>query len=485
VAVKRLSNLRQQYDDGNGVLLSNGRLFFYSAGSSTKLNTYNSSTGTVANTNPIVLNALGEIPVEVWLTVGLTYKLGLAIAGTDDPPASFVWTEDNVAGINDATVTLDQWVSGPAPTYISATSFSLVGDQTSVFHVGRRLKTTNSGGTIYSTITASAFGALTTITVINDSGVLDSGLSAVSYGLGSVDNNSEPLLTDIYPLRSGSSDKTKKVRLEVDGLTTGTTRVITVPDSDITLGDVATSKKMMYGFTYANNGGDSIDVAAGGAVDGTGVRWIIGAALTKSITVNWVVGNAQGGLDTGAVGNNDYYIWAIMRSDTGIVDYLFSLSSTAPTMPASYDFKRLIGWFKRVGAVNVAFHTYETEGGGIEMNWDSPTLDVSLQNTLTTSRRTDALKVPLNFSTMSNLNIMLTDASSQSTVWIYCPDQSDLAPSQTAAPLSICNTNLSSPTAFNMKVRTSSTGTIAARATLATVDDYRVVTIGFGWARRN
>src|SRR5258706_8120915 len=45
---------------------------------------------------------------------------------------------------------------------------------------------------------------------------------------------------DTDPLIVGSADGTKKVRFEVDGLTTGTTRVITVPDSDLTLPAVAT-----------------------------------------------------------------------------------------------------------------------------------------------------------------------------------------------------------------------------------------------------
>lgn len=190
MAVKRLLQLRPQYDDGNGALASNYRLFFYAAGSSTKQNTYNSSTGSVANANPIVLNARGEPPVEIWGTVGQTYKIGLAIAGTDDPPASFIWTEDNVAPVNDTTVTLDQWQTGPTPTYVSATSFTLTGDQTSNFHKARRVKTTNTSGTVYSTIINSVFGALTTVTVANDSGSLDSGLSAVSYSLLAADNPS-------------------------------------------------------------------------------------------------------------------------------------------------------------------------------------------------------------------------------------------------------------------------------------------------------
>lgn len=154
-------------------------------------------------------------------------------------------TEDNISGVNDTAVSSDQWVaSGLTPTYIGATQFSLVGDQTTAFHVGRRLKTTNSGGTVYSTITVSAFTSLTTVTVVNDSGSLDAGLSAVSYGLLTTDNPSTPLLTDAYPVVSGSSDKTKKLRFEVDGLTTATTRVATPPDEDFTIVGVATAQTL-------------------------------------------------------------------------------------------------------------------------------------------------------------------------------------------------------------------------------------------------
>ena len=44
-------------------------------------------------------------------------------------------------------------------------------------------------------------------------------------------------IPDSTPIVKGSDDSTKKVRLEVDGLTTGTTRVITIPDKDITPAD--------------------------------------------------------------------------------------------------------------------------------------------------------------------------------------------------------------------------------------------------------
>ena len=54
------------------------------------------------------------------------------------------------------------------PTYVSATSFTLSGDQTLTYTVGRRLKFTVTAGTVYGRILSSVFGALTTVTVIMD-----------------------------------------------------------------------------------------------------------------------------------------------------------------------------------------------------------------------------------------------------------------------------------------------------------------------------
>lgn len=257
MAVKPLWTSPPQFVDANGDPYVSARLFFYAAGSSTKQNVYTDDSGGTAASNPTTLNSSGY-PVASgniftpWGTVGQTYKIVLAPPGSDDPPNSTIWTADDIAPINDTVITQDQWVSGPTPTFISTTSFSLVGDQTSTFHVGRRVKTTNSGGTIYSTIKASAFTVLTTITVVNDSGVLDSGLSAVSYGLLSATNPSTPLLTDDYPIVSGSADKTKKLRFEADGLTTDTIRVWTAQDRDLTVGPV-------LGTSTATTSGTSIN----------------------------------------------------------------------------------------------------------------------------------------------------------------------------------------------------------------------------------
>src|SRR5690606_21093579 len=104
---------------------------------------------------PIILNALGFSPNPIWLTAGVSYKF--VIKNGD---GATLKTIDDISGINDAAVSQSEWVvSGLVPTYIDATSFSVDGDQTSIFQVGRRLKTTNTSGLIYSGISSSTFGA--------------------------------------------------------------------------------------------------------------------------------------------------------------------------------------------------------------------------------------------------------------------------------------------------------------------------------------
>lgn len=67
----------QQFFDNNGVPLSGGLIYTYQAGSSTPLTTYTTNNGTIPNTNPIILDAAGRTPNEVWLQTGYSYKFVL------------------------------------------------------------------------------------------------------------------------------------------------------------------------------------------------------------------------------------------------------------------------------------------------------------------------------------------------------------------------------------------------------------------------
>lgn len=178
-----------QIIDANGNPLFGGQIETYLAGSSSPATTYTSSAGTTQHPNPIVLNSLGYAPNPVWLTGGIAYKFIIK-----DVDGAVIRTIDNISGINDSEVSQSQWVeSGLMPTYISGTSFSVPGDQTAELQVGRRLKTQNTSGFIYSTIDTATFDAgVTTLELVNDSGTLDAGLSSVAYGLISAENTSLP-----------------------------------------------------------------------------------------------------------------------------------------------------------------------------------------------------------------------------------------------------------------------------------------------------
>jgi len=82
--------------------------------------------------------------------------------------------------------------SGLTPTRVSDTQFTVPGDQTAILHAGRRIRTTDTAGTDYATITSSSYSdPNTTVNVVVDnSGALDSGLATLSYGQLSQDTPS-------------------------------------------------------------------------------------------------------------------------------------------------------------------------------------------------------------------------------------------------------------------------------------------------------
>jgi len=72
----------QQFFDNNGIPLAGGLIYTYQAGSSTLLTTYTTVDGNIANTNPIVLDAYGRTPSEIWMQTGYSYKFVIQTAGT-------------------------------------------------------------------------------------------------------------------------------------------------------------------------------------------------------------------------------------------------------------------------------------------------------------------------------------------------------------------------------------------------------------------
>ena len=86
-----------QFFDNSGQVLTGGKLYTYSAGTTTPAVTYTTSSGITAHPNPVILNAAGRVPDsgEIWLTDGVSYKFVLK-----DQNDVLIATYDNLVGIN-------------------------------------------------------------------------------------------------------------------------------------------------------------------------------------------------------------------------------------------------------------------------------------------------------------------------------------------------------------------------------------------------
>jgi hypothetical protein len=76
--------------DANGNPLSGGKLYTYAAGTTTPLATYTTSSGAVANSNPVIMDAAGR--ASVWLGTS-PYKFVLK-----DANDVLQYTTDNISG---------------------------------------------------------------------------------------------------------------------------------------------------------------------------------------------------------------------------------------------------------------------------------------------------------------------------------------------------------------------------------------------------
>jgi len=168
--------------------------------------------------------------------------------------------------------------------------------------------------------------------------------------------------TDSNPIVVGSSDATKKVRFEVDGLTTATTRVMTVPDADTKIGpSVIACGRNIAARTNSGTPNSKIDITADELLlkDSNGLPFL---ASTVSVTVD-ITASGANGLDTAAEASSTwYYGWVIAKPD-GTTAGLISASATAPTMPSGYTFKALVSAVRNDGSSN--FVKYRQRGNSV------------------------------------------------------------------------------------------------------------------------
>jgi hypothetical protein len=112
---------KAQFFANDGTPLVGGKLYTYAAGTTTPLASYTTYAGTVANTNPVILDSRGE--ANVWLSLSTPYKLALY-----DANDALIWTVDNIYSANNGV--FDGPISGTTATFsggISAASGTFSG----------------------------------------------------------------------------------------------------------------------------------------------------------------------------------------------------------------------------------------------------------------------------------------------------------------------------------------------------------------------
>lgn len=214
VSLSLLAGAGWQFFDDNGTPLTGGKLYTYIAGTTTPATTYTDSTGTTANTNPVILNSAGRVPYEIWLTSGTNYKFILKTS-TD----VLIGTYDN---IKSAATSLDGTGNNNAVAYFNATgaftsspNFTFNG-ATNALTVTGNISGNNltAGGTLAVTGNSTFTGNATVTGTIASTGGITSATPAVTQASN---DNSTKIATTAFVQSVAQNDKIQPLTASKDG----------------------------------------------------------------------------------------------------------------------------------------------------------------------------------------------------------------------------------------------------------------------------
>jgi hypothetical protein len=301
-----------QFVDQNGVPLAGGTVTFYIPNTTTPKDTWQNSGQSILNSNPVTLDSAGR---------AIIYGSGSYRQVVKDSAGNLVWDQ----------VTAEP---GAGPISFGGTSSGTVNAQTL------------SSGT-FSGVDGSILSFIAGLTNTGPMTISVGGSAAISV---TKNGPTGPVLLSAGDIQAGNVYSVQY------NASTATFQLLQSVSPNVQTGTFLAG--YLFGLNTSNNGADptnGIDIATGSAgSDGaTPALMTLASLLTKKLNSTWVVGSGNGGLDTGVVADNWYHLFLIQRSDTGVVDALFSLSPTAPTMPANYDRKRRIRSIQRAAGTIV------------------------------------------------------------------------------------------------------------------------------------
>lgn len=147
------------------------KLYVYEAGTSTQLAVYQDKDLTTPHSQPITLDSDGSA------TVYFDQEAKFELQDTDSATVSG-FPIDGIQPITaSSTATISEWQgSGALGTYVSGSTFTVPGDLTATFVVGRRVRLDEGGSYRYGEISTSTYTSSTAVTVALDSGSITSAI---------------------------------------------------------------------------------------------------------------------------------------------------------------------------------------------------------------------------------------------------------------------------------------------------------------------
>lgn len=386
-----------------------------------------------------------------------------------------------------------QWFDwGDTPSYATASTFTISGDVTSRYEVGRRIKCTDSS-TLYGVITASSYSSPnTTVTVSLDSGSLSASLSAVALSILTESNDALPRkVVREGDIGTGLTVSGNTVNLDVSDLTAestidadsdyvamydasaSATRKVTV--SDLT---AATAYNRTFtGLLWENDSTDATNdfsISAGSCWSDDGTTFLeLASAQVKQMDATWASGTNAGALATGATAwaaGVSYHVFIGLSG--GNVEIVVDSAIGGANAIANNGFtklRRIFSFLTATGPALPVLRTYLLGGGDICAELNVPSIDVN--NSGSTGGSLATLSCPTN----TNLLVKVL-ASMVHNAAVYAlvtsPMQANTTPSSSALTL---ETASSSQTPSTEICRRTDTSARIRYRTSATVTSFRLI----------
>jgi hypothetical protein len=280
VNLSPVGGVAAQFFDNDGNVLSGGKIFTYSAGTNTPAATYTSSNGTIAHSNPIILDSAGRVPSgEIWLTDGINYKFVL-----NNSSNVLIGTYDNISGINSnfisftnsqqiITATANQTVFNLSISYQPGTnSLSVFVDGVNQYGPGAQYAYTETDSDTVTFVSGLHVGAQVKFTTSQQQGAGAVDASQVTYDppfTGSVATNVEVKLsqtisvTDFGAVGDGVTDDTNAIKAALSAVLSGPDRVLIFPSGKYLVTDtlnVYSGTSLIGGGQYSQGAAYSADV---------------------------------------------------------------------------------------------------------------------------------------------------------------------------------------------------------------------------------